>query len=96
MDFRQTFRCKSIASDDRIDDVNTLDIEILGVVGVQHAISDVRNIHAGVAFSRNVDLAVVKLEGINEVLPEAHELSCNVSLAGRCWCTLGEASANRS
>lgn len=84
----------SVVTKDRIIDTDTGKVEVLLVVGLDKAVGDVRNVHAGVRLSSDVRLPVVGVEGINKVLVEAAELLGKFNLVGDIGYALGVADAN--
>lgn len=76
-------------------DHGALHIVELLVLLVQHGICNVGNVAAGIRFSRNVDLTVIKTKGVDEVLEEAQELFCNLFLVGSGWLSLSETRTDR-
>lgn len=69
-------------------------IEVVRIVGVQHTTGNVRNIHASVGLANDVNLVTGKGEGVDEVLPELHELVCNINLILSGGRALGKACAD--
>lgn len=80
--------------DGGVIDLNTLHVEVFGVVGVQHARSDVRNVLSSVGLSSNVHLIALHAEGVDEVLPESHKLCGYILLIIDSDVSWGESSAN--
>ncbi len=70
----------AIFIDRRVVDLDTLNIVIRRIVGIQHTSCNIRNILTSVTFTSDIDLVSFHAESINEVLPETHELSSNVVL----------------
>lgn len=69
-------------------------VEVVGIVGVQHATGNVGNVHASVGLSNDIHLVAGQVEGVDEVLPELHELVCDIDLILRSRGALGEARAD--
>lgn len=60
--------------------MHTLDVVIRGVIGIQHTSCNIRNVLASITFTSDVNLVSFHAKGINEILPETHELRSNVML----------------
>lgn len=64
----------------RVINLNALDIEVLGVLRIQHTTGDVWNILPSITLTKYVNLVSLHGERVNEVLPEAHEIVRHINL----------------
>lgn len=78
-----------------IVDLNSLHIEVLGVIGVQHPRGNIWNVLPCVGFSRDVNLVALHGKRIHEVLPESHELGCHIVFIVYQNVSRGETSGDR-
>lgn len=69
-----------VCVDGRVINLNTLHIEVLLVLRIQHTARNIWDILPSVTFSRDIYFVSLHRKGINEVLPETHELLCNIVL----------------
>ena len=90
-----TINHSAVIIDGRIIDLDALDIEVIAVFGIQHATSNIWNILTSVTLSQYVDLVSLHGECIDEVLPEAHELLCDIGLVCDIFCPPTEARGDR-
>ena len=95
---RLTLNKRIVIIDRGIVNLDTTDVVVIRVVGLQHVVGDVRYVLACVGLSCNVDLLANKVEGLHEVFPESHELYRDVvlisDLFGRTRCSGTEARSN--
>lgn len=77
---KHTVHHDRVAVDGRVVDLDTLQVEVGCILLVQHGIGNVGDVHARVAFTGDVDLAAVQVEGVDEVLEPAVELGSHVFL----------------
>lgn len=82
-------------TNDRIIDSNSPEIEVIRIIGFKERIGNVRNVKAAVRFTSNVRLAALDVESVDEILPEALELICELQLVGDVRSPLREAGAHR-
>ena len=84
-----------IVADAGVVDLGCLEVKVGLVAVVVHSIRNVWYVVSGVTLASNEDLAVVKTEGVDELLPESEELCCSFFFVRGCGCTLVEAGAER-
>ena len=77
----------SIANDWVIDS-NSLNIVIIGVVGVYEGICNVGHVVPSIAFASHVDWIAFHLESVDEALVETDELQSEFDLVGNIWNSL--------
>ena len=67
--------------------LHSLNVVILGIVCIEHCGCDVRTVLASVTFTGDVNLATMQVEGVEQILPEAQKVSCNIYFAQNLrWC----------
>ena len=73
---------------------DAVDIIVRGVVFVEHCISNIWNVIAGVGFTRYINSISLHGECFHEIFKEAKELRGNIFFRCGCWRPLTEASPN--
>ena len=84
-----------VLADAGVVDEGAVQVEVSGVVLVDHGAGDVGHVAAGVRFAGDVDLHVLDAEHFFKVLEEAEELVGHVFFVGRGCGPDGEAGADR-
>lgn len=87
--------CKCVTSNAWIVGQSSAQIEVFGIVLVQHGVGDVRDVPPSVGFSSNIDLEVLDAEDCLKVLEETDEVCGNVIFVGGSDFTNREADTNR-
>ena len=85
---------RSIA-DDRIIDRDPSKIEMILVIFLDERIRNIWDIKPGIGFSSHVNLVIVRIEGLNELLPETFELLRKLKFVADVWRSLSKADTNR-
>lgn len=65
-------------------DLDTLEVEMCGVVAIEHASSQIWNILASIALPGDVDLVTLHTESLNKSLPEVIELVGDINFILDC------------
>lgn len=90
-----TFNQCIILVDGRVVDLNSFDIEVLGVFLVQHRGGNVRDVLSGITLSGDVHLAALQPEGVHKPFPKVHKLLRDIRLVVDRWWSRGEPRSGR-
>ena len=77
-------------SDDRVIDGNSLEVVVVGIVGIEVSLSDVWDVVSSVRFSSQVYLISMYVESIDKVLVESDELLSKTDFINNVGSTLRE------
>lgn len=81
-----------IIIDRRVVDLDALEIEIVGILCIEHTGSKVWDVLTGVTLSGDVNLVALHVEGLDEMFPEIIELVRDIELVADCGGARREAS----
>lgn len=59
-----------------------MNVKVRGIVRLEHRIGNIRHVHPSIRLSGDVHFLVLKVEGVCEILVEAHEAFGDFFLAG--------------